>query len=652
MLMVRSSHGRVLYSSLRLINQRSLFSTSRRATATTAAAADTDATDAAKISAASNRLVEKAILEARGPVAEQLAATGVWLGHGQRRPGRPTASAATGADADPTLPKTRKRRSRGQPKPPTGDKTRVHITGDKLCDDVLSYIGPSLERHRGCDILDLYPGAGLWSRKLNEFLQPRSHVLLEPDHELYEPFLRPLLDQPGTKLVPKSGIIWRELSSVLTPEHLPHQRIPDNLDERNDTLLVIANLAFHPKKRFLNFDSMASLVLHQFVSAIHTGGLFQRYGLVRMLIWTRTDDKLSFLPRNIQRQRRQAIENNLMCEWVHEVCGGEAASASWFARDEAIDEASLLATVKRMRAAKIKLPPGRESESYKAALARVKAKKAIQKPGTSIPTFKRPYLDMLADMEAASVEGVDLDEDPTDRRAKQLYQWRANADLKRAERVLDISRGLDNIIALHQAKSPDAEEIAAAELQWLTDVRESPKAVADDFITYRDNLHAFRKTPPLLQWDRRSYEPMTVQAEEFFPNVHCSLLDIQPKAPHPLLRQTGPSSNRAADMFDIILGSLVHQASQPLASGLDSLWPGSSDYILPRWTSGQDLSRGGFPLHLRHAEPAPRMLDARQWEELLELWMAWPFRPEFNDLVGRTHDEASDKEDDSGQSDV
>ena len=30
--------------------------------------------------------------------------------------------------------------------------------------------------------------------------------------------------------------------------------------------------------------------------------------------------------------------------------------------------------------------------------------------------------------------------------------------------------------------------------------------------------------------------------------------------------------------------------------------------------------------------------NAQQWEELLELWMEWPFRPELHELIGRTQD--------------
>ena len=173
MFTVRSSHGRPLYSPLFLINKRLLSSTTcRRA----AAAAPSNS----------------AIFEPHGPVAEKLAATGVWVPNKRNTRARVAATPV-------------KKRSTKKASTPNGDKSRVNIVSDKLCDDILSYIGPSLERHRGCDIVDLYPGAGEWSSKLNQFLQPRSHVLLEPDADLYRPFLQPLLDQPGTTLLPSGA---------------------------------------------------------------------------------------------------------------------------------------------------------------------------------------------------------------------------------------------------------------------------------------------------------------------------------------------------------------------------------------------------------------------------------------------------------------
>ncbi|KAI0429160.1 hypothetical protein F5Y09DRAFT_311172 [Xylaria sp. FL1042] len=621
MFTVRSSHGRALLSSpLGIINQQRLLlsTTCRRPAAASKRAGD-------------------ALHQAHGPIAEQLAATTVW--DPPRRRSRPRAS-PDGAETTSTPPKRRRRPASSSA--PTGDRTRVNIVSDELCDDIVSYIGPSLERHRGCDILDIYPGAGLWSSKLHDFLQPRSHVLLEPDADLYRPFLQPLLDRPGTTLLPKSGIVWRELTSVLTPEHLPHQAIPDDLNARNDTLLVTANLCFHPKKRFLNFDSMASLVLHQFLDCIRTGGLFQRYGLVRMLIWTRYDDKSSFLPKTIQKRRRQALENDLVCEWVREVCGSEASSSGWYARDAAIDIASQVNTIKRMRAAKLEMPSGREPEGFLEALAMKRA----PVPGSQAPQFKRRYHGDLADLQAANSEQGGFADDSDERRTMNTYKWRAVSEARKGEKLLYFSQGIDNIVSLRGSKKATAEELAAAEFAWRMELAESAGSIKDELMTYRHNLHAFSRTPPLLQWDRREYEPMDVQAEEFFPNVHCSLLDVQPRAPHPLLRHMGSKSSRSAEIFDVVMGTLMQQPTQAVGPILDGLWPGASDYILPRWTSVQDPSRGGFVFDLHGAEPAPRLLDARQWEELFELWMEWPFRPEFHDLVGRAHDDLNEEIDD------
>ncbi|KAI3318098.1 S-adenosyl-L-methionine-dependent methyltransferase [Xylariaceae sp. AK1471] len=618
-------HGRALYSRLFLVNRRCLSSTCHRSAAST--------------SPVTIKTLDNAVLQAHGPVAEQLASTGVW---DSRRKSRRLKT--------PT-PKTH---PPGKPSMPHSDKSRINIVSDKLCDDILSYIGPSLERHRGCDILDIYPGAGVWSSKLHQYLQPRSHLLMEPDAELYRPLLQPLLDQPGTTLIPKSGIIWRELNSILTPEYLPHQVVPDKkgLDRRNDTLLVTANVAFHPKKRFLTFESMTSLILHQFVDAIRTSNLFHRYGQVRMLIWTRCDDKQSFLPKSLQRRKKQALENDLLCEWVHEVCGNESLLTRWFAREDAINTCSMLATVKRMQAKNLQFPSGREPEGFQEALAAVQANGRVLIPGKHPPTFKRPYQDLLAGLRIADAEQHGFDKDSENHKTLNVYKWRENTDLKKAQRLVRLSEGLDTIVALRKAGQKTAEEMAAIELEWETGIRETPKSLMDEFVTYKDNLHCFRQTPPVLEWDRRHYEPMEVQAEEFFPNIHCSLMDIQPKKPHPLLRQTGPQSNRAADLFDVLVSSLMHHATHPIGPSLDGLWPGASDYILPRWTSVQDMSRGGFPLNLRYAEPVPRLLNARQWEQLLELWMEWPFRPEFHELLGRTHDDLNDKFDDSLSNDT
>ncbi|KAI0015466.1 S-adenosyl-L-methionine-dependent methyltransferase [Xylariomycetidae sp. FL0641] len=588
--------------------------------------------------------LEKHHLQPTTPLAERLAATGTWDRKGRKtakeeetpapkkKPGRPRKTAKRDAKAE-------------EPAPPVkGDKTRVNVVSEKLCDDVFSYIGKTLKRHKGCDILDLNPGAGLWSTKLNDFLEPRSHILLEPDAALYTPFLQPLLDRPGTRLVPKSGLIWRELNEVLTPEYLPHQtpRDPSELGKRNNTLLVTGNLAFHPKKKFATFDSLAVLVLNQFIKAISTAGFFQRYGTVRMLLWTRSDDTPNYIPRTVQRRRRSAIETEFSCEWLAEVCGGgDQGAFQFFRRDEPTTFASAVAALRRTRAAGLKMPAERES---KAVLeARGHGSKKIPVAGTVAPFYDRPWAREMAALDEQHLKKP-FDQNSIDFQIMRRHHWRDNWESRKHQKYLDLVTLLN---AVRAAERPGAKTSAAAKKRARDAFREATDEASSSFLTewyaYRDNVHICAQDPPVLHYDRRPYEAMTVQDEEFFPNVPCSLLDIQPQDVHPLLRQTGPRSNRAADMFELLMGSLLAQASAPVHTNLDALWPGAADYIVPRWTSGQDMQRGGFIFNLPHAEPNPRILNTRQWTEMLELWMEWPFRPEFTDLIARTQEDDGDK---------
>ncbi|KAI2607821.1 S-adenosyl-L-methionine-dependent methyltransferase [Hypoxylon sp. NC1633] len=555
-------------------------------------------------------------------IAEKLAATGLW-----------------------TLPQERPKTKFAKISKPKikADKTRVNIVSKKLCDDVFSYVGSSLDRHRGCDILDIYPGAGLWSRKLHDYLKPRSHILMEPDAALYEPFLKPLLDRPNTTLVPVSGLIWPELNSVLTPDYLPHQVPPDatRLTKRNDTLLVTANIAFHPKKRFLAFESLATLVLYQFVEAIRSSSLFQRYGLVRMLVWTRHDDKYGLLPKVMQKRKKLAIDSELSCEWVREVCGREGPDSPWFVRDSVIDASSSLAVWNRMAASGEKIPAGRMSEGLVAARLAANSGKAAA-PGSTPPIFRRPFQEALLELEAAHEEqGFTKDSDSY--KNMRGYRWRANWEDKKHRRMFDMITRLDAITALYKSGRTSPEEIERLESEWEASLQSQPKGFIDEFVTYKDNIHYCRQNPPLLHWDRREYDMMVVQPEEFLPNIPCSLIDIQPKEIHPLLRQMGPKSNRAGDCFGLIMSSMMAQSTLPVSQTLDALMPGAADYIMPRWKSAKDVDRGGIVTNARHAELTPRMLNAQQWEELLELWFEWPFRPGFHELVARTHDELADE---------
>ncbi|KAL2151619.1 hypothetical protein VTH82DRAFT_6717 [Thermothelomyces myriococcoides] len=524
------------------------------------------------------------------------------------------------------------------------DKYRVNIVSEKLCDDTLNYIKSTLTRHEGCDLIDIFPGAGVWSRKLNDLLRPRSHILMEPDEEFYKPYLQPLLDRPGTRLLPESGIVWEQLNKILSPEVLPHQverkYSPSETPERNDTLLVSMNLAMYPKRRFRTFESLAQLVLFQVISAIRPGGLFQKYGLVRMLLWTENSEKMAILPRTVQRRKKMAIEAELATDWVCEIVGGEqdvstsGRSPAWFQRDDALDLESTMRTAERMRAGGFEIPPGREPHHLLEYLEVAK----LDDPGafTSKHSYERPYLVELEALEAAFSRGEFEVGSKEHKRYKSLLYLR-NHNLRRSEKIVKLMDEYYDIIRAHIDAGTDKRRLAKVwrrGQEWCEQANGLELAARSDLILQRDNMHILRQETPVLNWDRRYVEPLLARPDEFFPQVPCTLLDIQPKAVPGILRDMGQHSNRGGDTFDLILRGLVQRPNDPVSKSLNSLAAGAGDGVVPRCPSLTDPRRGGIPPGL--FEQPGRTLSQNQMVEIAEAWMTWPFRPSYSELVSPT----------------
>ncbi|OIW26707.1 S-adenosyl-L-methionine-dependent methyltransferase [Coniochaeta ligniaria NRRL 30616] len=547
--------------------------------------------------------VRETLLQAETPLAEQLAATGLWY-YGLKP----------------------KALSKGEKKA-KGDKHRVNIVDEKLCDDIINYIRPTLDRHVGCDIVDLYPGAGLWSRKLHDTLQPRSHILLEPDAELYAPFLKPLTSRPNVTLLPKSGIVWTELNEVLTKEYLPHQVERNSRTEtpqRNDTLLVTANFSFFPKKKYQSFANVTQLLLYQLINSIRSGTLFQKYGLVRMLIWVGEEEKSAVMPRTIQRRKRLSMDAELSTDYIAELAGGDVAKGQYgmpdrFARDHAIDLESIRGVLARMKASNTAIPPGRETSIVRELTALSKKKQAAIHAGAQPAVFERPYRAELEQLEAAFDAGKFSSAD------KQKYQ-----------RLLDLRYKVQWELRRHKGIHDILTDASITPAEWDERIKRLDKYLRIEFMLTRDNLHVWRQDPPVLTWDRRPVEPLVVKDTEFFPNVPCALLDIQPKAAHPLLRAMGPGTNRAGDMFAVILSSMMRRGLDPLGKVLETIYPGAKEGVLPNCAGLS--AEGGLPPG--YAEWNARSLNEAQLVEILEAWMEWPFRPGFSELVARESEDS------------
>ncbi|KAK3901866.1 hypothetical protein C8A05DRAFT_16000 [Staphylotrichum tortipilum] len=532
------------------------------------------------------------------------------------------------------------------------DRNRVNIVSETLCDDILEYIGSTLDRHKGCDLIDVFPGPGVWSTALHNLLQPRSHLLLEPDMEYYRPFLEPLLQRPGTKLLPESGIVWEQLNRVLNPTHLPHQverkYTAADTPLRNDTLLVTMNLAMFPKRKFRSFESVVQLVLFQMISSIRPGALFQKYGLVRLLLWTPDTEKNPLLPRTVQQRKKMAVEAELSTDYVCEVAGGEledsitaTRSAPWFTRDESMDLESTLRTRTRMQETGFALPPGREPlHVVKAVQMEEAGREAVLDP-ERMP--RRAAMNQLRELEEAVAAGK------IEHGTEEYKTWRRLLSVRkgltvRSHLVVKMLKERDAATQAFIDAGDDPELRAAAQKRcdkWSDEIDKLEKTLQTEIRLVRDNLHVLQQEPPIMNWDRRYVEPLRARPDEFYPQIPCSLLDIQPKAAATLLREMGPGSTRGGDTFDLIMRGMNQRFAEPVPKLLDTIYSGAGDGVPPLCPSLLDPKVGGSPLP-RSGGLSARTLSQDQLVEVGKAWMRWPFRPSYQELVSRTLEDFGD----------
>ncbi|KAK4146664.1 uncharacterized protein C8A04DRAFT_9624 [Dichotomopilus funicola] len=529
------------------------------------------------------------------------------------------------------------------------DIYRVNLISDQLARDTLKYMGPTLKRHEGCDLLDIFPGPGIWSKRLHDVVKPRSHILMEPDAEFYKPYLEPLLEKPGTQLLPESGIVWEQLNKVLNPTVLPHQverkYTPEETPERNDTLLVTMNLAMSPRRKFRSFESLAQLVMFQMLSSIRPGSLFQKYGLVRMLIWAEDADTKAILPRTIQARKKLAIEAELSTDWVTQLVSPDAprptaAGASrWYLRSESLNLESARRALVRMQDQGFKLIRGREPEHVREFFDFVDPDKSAG-PKNQFTRKGRPGDIELVQLQKEWDDGTIQEGSKEHKRLSHLVHLQT-FDSRRAVVTERLMREHDAIVRDYVKAGDDEakqQEVLARAKAWTDTINKFEKKTRNEIVLLRDNRHVVKQDKPFMNWDRRYIEPLRAEPQEFFPAAPCVLLDIQPRAVPSILREIGPTSSRGGDMFELLLRGLVQHILDPVDGCMNTITPGAGDWVVPHCKTMHDPTVGGHVPGLLW--PSTRTLSTDHLVELTEQWMKWPFRPSYEQLVSRTIEEA------------
>lgn len=527
---------------------------------------------------------------------------------------------------------------------------------------MIERLAPSLEKHKGCDIIDINPGPCIWSSKLHKHLKPRTHLLLEPD-TVYKQFYEPLLQKKNSKykLIPKHGVIWETLDSL--GEHLPHQELLLPGDPRqnapNNTLLFTADLG-HLFPAIYGFKNMSHLFLHQLMSACRNHSLFYRYGLVRMLIWMDDRDKMILCPRTVSSRTKFAVELEINFESIVEVASSDASLdlTRVRRREHPLQLQRAKQSLELMDKAGIKTPDGR---------ALTMQIEAAQKQGESSRdasyNASRQSMAQLEDLESRWKRGefTRYVEDPTAPRGKTVSEeyLRMSRMQHRRNFLIKEYAWLDEQIARHDSIIAQEESLGNLPADEASSAKEEIKKLWETFLEDLEKRHyhqqaqfflrlddrlLFYKDPPVLHWDRQPFMALKVKAEEFFPAHELALLDVQPKALEPIFR---PSVNY--DHFEYIVASFFTFPTQSIESAMRSLAPGAFEWLIPECPSLTDVSKGGYSdLNMVRV----RIMTREQWKEILTAWMNWPFRPNDEQVLyrlgGGLEEESDDSSGDSG----
>lgn len=543
-------------------------------------------------------------------------------------------------------------------------------------DDVIKYIGPTLDKHKGCDILDINPGAGLWSQKLHEYLKPRSHVLLEPRHDRFKEFLDPLLTTPDSKytLVQKDPCNLHTYQEMITEGVFPHQIVHGPLDPKaqqaNDTLLVTGSLVWDPRLPGIGFDSMAKQLFHHFASGARHNEYFHAFGLVRTLLWVQNEDFSTIVAGSISCMHKA----NRILETTHNmtlVVNAERAERKTgrgsTGREPHHEIESLIRVLKLGSANGFTIPPHRRAPSHdfateidrlsdgtgkirckpmqdylhtqhgagKMTVGLIASSFADLHNDEKILAEKYPDADMARLSTVPRKEVTSLLKDHPGFKDFQPY-LRKRTTIEQLQKLKeqvetcgDIGEGMYNleveILGMKDGPEKDAlvkklEELNRAWDKSLASLNSNHRhAVLND----TDERISLRTLPyPRIQWDRRPFEPLLMRSDEAWPQNRLSLISAEPIPSRSL--------DRPHDHFewvhDFIYG-LFNIPADAIDHALDKMQHGLSD-IIKDCPSLKDPKQGG---RLNMKQFRVRLLTVDMIDELVVAYRNWPFKSPGSD---------------------
>jgi len=509
---------------------------------------------------------------------------------------------------------------------------------------VIQRLKPSFKDLPECDIIDINPGASIWSSKIHDVLKPRRHILIEHSGKsLYKPLIQPLLDQDTSKyhLVEGQPLHFSTYSRLFDDGLLPEQtsQLPGvDAQKENRSLLLLANLGYRAKIPHLFNGPLALYLLHIFCMSMYTRAYFHKYGWVRMLVWVPAKDKHSFLPRSVAERSPGNLKEEAAC-FVTEVAGPHSnGSARDSGQDLALEIERMERVSQKMLELGITVPKGRRRIRPEPHPASVRADTdgfaRLRKQQDRTP-HQNEVLELLDAIERRKRSGKAVQEN-ADRRRTSAEEKRLSHLTGQMRRDNDAYVALQNLLARQAAldnmeKSINEEDLTSRR-ELKEDCDEFDREIATGFNPQQstvlktiDDRRAFYQSPCVLAWDRREVEPLTVKDNEFHPQEAMVLLDIRPNLD---VIDTINTEEKLL-CYEYVCVSLFEKSTTSVWDALDTLTRGNAEAIIRTVPALHDTTKGGS-FDLRRVRV--RTLPVATVVELALAWVKWPFRPTLSEM--------------------
>lgn len=421
----------------------------------------------------------------------------------------------------------------------------------------------------------------------------------------------------------------------------------------NDSLLILANLTSSMTNESKFVGSTTSRDIRRYIYGMkNRDDTVHHYGLVRMLAWLPDDAKSAFLPRTITERKKFSVRLDLTAQ-VIEIAGGVPQPGprpqARRQHDLAVQSEQLVAqrakefgvwdpknrrplpssppwyeiglvadALDRLR----KLPPHLSWQTEMLALEdawnegqeQVQNESSAKERGSGIPLSRE-----LQKLRLLRTKFLTM------RKAKIVPQEWANRqnDIDKAEREL-FSRG-----QVQSALAASREDIQKKAAILHAEMDKGRKDLALLARKYIDDRRGFDQQPPLLQWDRRTSEPLVVKNDEFYPAKKMALLDFKPAPEH--LDRLSDFDTRTC--FDYILSTLFRNPAQSVRNHLMTIVQGGLEEFMERVPDLSNISKGG---NLDLDDLRIRTVPIELLVQLALALETWPFRMETHEMIMAT----------------